>query len=193
MVDCDDGDGDDNDGASMPRNASRKVIAESGRFMTKCAIRLRDGRCEEISPCDCCRACARRCDCESGGPAYPGKGSTATRAAACRMKSRPSSQDARTRSETYMTHVVCGSVGTARLTHLVILYINSEIFVTLGIQIIGQYCTAFFGRGQRKRAHTSKHVCYQFIGPEHIHKTRVFRVQPRIPIHLGKIKFETTV
>ena len=105
MVDSD-GDGGDDNGASMPRNASRNVIAESGRFMTKCAMRPRSGGCLEIISLD--RDCIRRCDCESGGPAYPGKGSAATRTAACRIKSRPSSHDARTRSETYMMHVGCG-------------------------------------------------------------------------------------
>lgn len=104
-----DGDNSDDDGTSMPRNASRNVIAESGRFMTKCAMRLRGGSFEGIGLRGCCRDCARRCDCESDGPVYPGKGSAATRAAAYRIKSRPSSHDARTRSETYTVHVVCGS------------------------------------------------------------------------------------
>jgi hypothetical protein len=84
----------------MPRNASRNVIAESGRFITKCAMRLRGGSCGGNNPSDCCRDCARRWDCESGGPEYPGRGSAATRIAACLTNSRPSSHDARTRSAT---------------------------------------------------------------------------------------------
>lgn len=97
----------DDDGARMPRNASRNVIAESGRFMTKCAIRLRGGGREGgINPCDCCRDCARRCACERGGPAKPGRGSAATCIATCRINSRPSSHDARTRSATYRTNSV---------------------------------------------------------------------------------------
>ena len=60
-------------------------------------MRLRGGNCEGgINP-------RRRCDCESGGPEKPGRGSVASRIAACRMNSRPSSHDARTWSETYQT------------------------------------------------------------------------------------------
>lgn len=132
-----DSDGDDG-GAKMPRNASRNVIAESGRFMTKCAMRLRGGNCEGgINPCDCPRDCARRCDCESGGPINPGRGSAATRLAACRMNSRPSSHDARTLSETCPTYSIRESADVmGPTTDLVIFDIQGKIFVTLRIQII---------------------------------------------------------
>src|SRR6266576_2083130 len=103
-------DTDGDDCAKMPRNALRKVIAESGRFITKCATRLRGGICKGgINPRDCSRDSVRRCDCESGGPVKPGRGSAATRIAACRMNSCPSSHDARTRSETYQTNSSCES------------------------------------------------------------------------------------
>lgn len=142
---------DEDDGEKMPRNASRNVIAESGRFMTKCAMRLRGGSCEVceggIKPCNCCRDCARRCDWESGGPEYPGSGSVATRIAACRMNSRPSSHDTWIRSVTCrkkFVHVSKDIITPS--TDLVTFDIHDKIFVTLGIQIISQYGAALFRR-----------------------------------------------
>ena len=114
-------------------------------------MRLRGGNCEGceggIKPRDCCQDCARRCDCESGGPEYPGSGSVATRIAACRMNSRPSSHDTLTRSVTCRIKSVRVSeaIITAS-TDLVIFDIHDKIFVTLGIQIISQYGAALFRR-----------------------------------------------
>src|SRR6267378_6285074 len=49
---------DPGDGANMPRNASRNMIAESGRFMTKCEMRLRGDGCGGRDKArDCCVAC----------------------------------------------------------------------------------------------------------------------------------------
>jgi len=114
-------------------------------------MRLRGGNCEGceggIKPRDCCQDRARRCDCESGGPEYPGSGSVATRIAACRMNSRPSSHDTLTRSVTCRIKSVRVSeaIITAS-TDLVIFDIHDKIFVTLGIQIISQYGAALFRR-----------------------------------------------
>lgn len=133
-----DTDGDD-DCAKMPRNAWRNVIAESGRFMTKCAMRLRGGSCKGgINPRDCSRESARRCDCDSGGPIKPGRGFSATRIAACRMNSCPSSHDGRTRSETYQTNSSCEStdVNVMGAADPVIFNVQGKILVTIGIQII---------------------------------------------------------
>jgi hypothetical protein len=130
----------------MPRNASRNFIAESGRFMTKCAMRLRDGCCKggvhpRESSWDCSsRDSARRCDCESGGPVKPGRGSAAARVGAFRMNSCPSSHDARTRSETYQQILSCESadVNVMGSADLVIFDVQVEVFVTIRIQIISQ-------------------------------------------------------
>jgi hypothetical protein len=88
------------------------------------------------TPRGCPRDCARRCDCDSGGPVNPGRGSAATRIAACRMNSRPSSHDARTRSETYQTNSICETADVIGPTDLVIFDVQGKVFVTLGIQII---------------------------------------------------------
>jgi hypothetical protein len=118
-------------------------MAESGRFITKCAMRLRGGSCKGgVNPRDCSWDCsrdsARRCDCESGGPVKPGRGSAAIRIAACRMNSCPSSHDARTRSDTYQTNSSCESadVDVMGSADPVIFDVQGKILVTVGIQII---------------------------------------------------------
>lgn len=87
----------------MPRKASKNVIAESGKFITKCEIRLRGVLSIGSVICGVFTK-FRRCACSLVrlflGPEYAGKGSSSDRRTTERIKSRPSSHDTRTKSFT---------------------------------------------------------------------------------------------
>jgi hypothetical protein len=96
-------------GDKTPRNASKNVMAESGRFITKCDIRRRGGRAGLVVACGgdtsklsaCCLRSFCNCLTLGCGPLYAGKGLSSDWITTARMKSRPSSQVTHTRSVTY--------------------------------------------------------------------------------------------
>ena len=56
--------------------------------------------------------------------------------------------------------------------------VRLHILGAIGVQIVGKHNTAFLGRRNGERAHTSKHISYHVGCIEEFDESLMFRVKP---------------
>lgn len=78
-------------------------------------------------------------------------------------------------------------------TNLVNLYIMSQCFRTLRVQIVCQYAATFLSRRYSKRSNTSKGIRYDLIWLEEIDHTLVLGVKAGVPVDFGEIELKAAV
>lgn len=82
--------------------------------------------------------------------------------------------------------------GEKRL-YIVFGYIELQVFETIRVEVIGQDTATFLGCGKGKWTNARKDVRNNVFRREHVDEPRMFRVQPRIPVHFPEVEGEFAI